>query len=312
MSAILIASLESGEGRTTAAAAIGALLGANGPARLLRLRGDGEDARAVEDDAATLAQVPGCTAPRSSVSEQDALSEARGEGVAVIEAPPGVSTELADRLDAKVVLVTSSSDDLRLGDLAAAAGALGARLAGVIALREHEKSVGRACGTIEERGLHCLGAVPEDRLLAGPTVREIAESLRASALYENGAMDEALEYVMLGPITSDPGQPYFYRHGRKAVVNRFDKMDLHLAALATEPECLVLTGGQMPSPYLMDRVANSNLELTVLLSPDGTVRTAELLTELYDHTRFRGTRKLERAIELFRANVSPGALKSLK
>ena len=124
-------------------------------------------------------------------------------------------------------------------------------------------------------------------------------------------MDEGLEYVMLGPITSDPGQPYFYRHGRKAVVNRFDKMDLHLAALATEPECLVLTGGQPPSPYLMDRVAGSGLELTVLLAPDGTVRAAELLNELYDRTHFRGQRKMERAIELFRANVSPDTLTAL-
>jgi BioD-like phosphotransacetylase family protein len=245
------------------------------------------------------------------VSEQDALSEARGAGRCFIEAPAGQPSELAQRLDAKVVLVTSSSEDLRLGDLASAAGGLGDRLAGVIAVRQHAKGIDQARAAIEGRGLRCLGVVPEDRLLAGPTVREIAESLRASPLYENGAMDEGLEYVMLGPITSDPGQPYFYRHGRKAVVNRFDKMDLHLAALATEPECLVLTGGQRPTPYLMDRVANSGLELTVLLAPDGTVRVAELLNELYDRTRFRGARKMQRAIELFRESVPAEVIASL-
>jgi BioD-like phosphotransacetylase family protein len=255
--------------------------------------------------------VPGCSSPRGAVGEQDALSETRSGAACPIEIPPGPPAELAQRLDAKVVLVTSSVEDLRLSDVSAAAGALGERAAGVLAVRQHEKGIERAQQAIEQRGMRCLGVVPEDRLLAGPTVREISEALRASPLFENGATDEGLEYVMLGPITSDPGQPYFYRHGRKAVVNRFDKMDLHLAALATEPECLVLTGGQQPSPYLMDRVAGSGLELTVLLAPDGTVRAAELLNELYDRTRFRGQRKMDRAIELVRSSISPEALASL-
>ena len=37
----------------------------------------------------------------------------------------------------------------------------------------------------------------------------------------------------------------------------------------------------------------------MLLAPDGTVRTIEVLDELYGRTRFSGRRKLARAIELF-------------
>jgi BioD-like phosphotransacetylase family protein len=136
------------------------------------------------------------------------------------------------------------------------------------------------------------------------------ESLHASRLAEDGEADEAVEFVMLGPISADPGQPYFLQHGSKAVVNRFDKMDLHLAALATEPDCLILTGGQRPSPYLLDRVAGSDPGVTVLLSPEGTVRTMELLDDLYGRTRFSGQRKLTRAIELFQRHVNLQALSS--
>jgi BioD-like phosphotransacetylase family protein len=132
----------------------------------------------------------------------------------------------------------------------------------------------------------------------------MAEVLHASRLVELGEEEEAVEFVMLGPISADPGQPYFLQHGHKAVVNRFDKMDLHLAALATEPDCLILTGGQSPSPYLLDRVEGSDLEITVLLSPEGTVRTVELLDELYGRTRFAGRRKLDRAVELFRQHLN--------
>jgi hypothetical protein len=316
MAVLIIASLDRGEGRTTATAAIGALLAEGSrTVRLLRLQEDGAEAAAIADDAETLARVPGCDSMRLPVTQQDALVQVReaeaSNGVALIEAPAGSPADLAASLSANVLLVTNTVDDLRLSDLSAVAGHLGDRLIGVLALRQDARATESARSAITSRGLPCLGIVTEDRLLAGPSVREISGALRASPLYENSVEDEALEYVMIGPITADPGQPYFYRHGRKAVVNRFDKMDLHLAALATEPECLVLTGGQQPSPYLMDRVAGSGLEMTVLLAPDGTVRTAELLNDLYGETRFRGQRKLERAIELFRTNVAGDALRSL-
>jgi BioD-like phosphotransacetylase family protein len=136
----------------------------------------------------------------------------------------------------------------------------------------------------------------------------MAETLHASRLVERGMEDEAVEHVMLGPISADPGQPYFLQHGSKAVVNRFDKMDLHLAALATEPDCLILTGGQMPSPYLLDRVAGSDFDVTVLLAPESTVRTVEVLDDLFGQTRFTGQRKLTRAIELFAQHADTDAV----
>jgi BioD-like phosphotransacetylase family protein len=143
--------------------------------------------------------------------------------------------------------------------------------------------------------------VPEDALLAGPTVSEMAEALGASRLVNDGEEHEAVEHVMLGPISADPGQPYFLQHGTKAVINRFDKMDLHLAALATEPECLILTGGQQPSPYFIDRVRGGTaVETTVLLAPEGTVAAMEKLDELYMRTRFSGRRKVARIIKLLR------------
>ena len=307
MSAILIASLQPGEGRTATTAGLGAGLAEVGrTVRLLRVRSAGEAAAAAEDDARALAAVPGCASQAAAVSEQEALVQVRdaeGAGdLCAIEAAPGLPAELAAKLSARVVLVSRQADGL--ADLASAAATLGDALLGVVATRQPERRLGAVRAALEQCGLTCLGALPEDRLLAGPTIREMEEALHASRLVENGDGDEAVEFVMLGPISADPGQPYFLQHGNKAVVNRFDKMDLHLAALATEPDCLILTGGRPPSPYLLDRVAGSDLAVTVLLSPEGTVRTMELLDELYGRTRFSGQRKLTRAVELFRRHVN--------
>ena len=304
MPPLLIASLQPGDGRTTATAGLGAALASTGrPTRLLRVRApEGADA-AAEDDARALAAVAGCQSPGRAVTEQDALSEASQPGAAcIIEAPAGAPDDLASRLSARVVLVTASLDGPRLADLSAAAQTLGDALVGVIATRQPPHRLDAAATALRERGLTPLAVLPEDRLLAGPTLHELAATLHASSLFEGADEGEAVEYVMLGPISADPGQPYFLQHGRKAVVNRFDKMDLHLAALATEPECMVLTGGQQPSPYFLDRLRGGDTAVTVLLSPEGTVRTAELLDDLYTRTRCSGQRKLQRAHELFRAH----------
>lgn len=280
---------------------LGARLAADGRAvTLLRVRtGEGADASA-EDDAQALVNVPGCTTPGKALSEQDALSEAQGAGDAtvLVEAPAGNAKALAERLGGRVVLVAPDVSDDALGALGPAALELGDALAGVMAVRQQTRALAQAEAAVQERGLTCLGVLPEDRLLAGPSPREIAEALHASELAEGDDEDEAVEFVMLGPVSADPGQPYFLQHGAKACVNRFDKMDLHLAALATGPECLILTGGQRPSPYLLDRVAGADSAVTVLLAPESTVRTVEAIDELYGKTRFGGRRKLERAIEL--------------
>ena len=302
MPTIIVASQHPQAGRTTIIAGLGALLSDQGRSiRLARLRSsEGTDSGA-EDDARLLASVPGCTASATAVTEQDALVLARdaGEtGILLIEAPAGAANQLADRLSARVVLVAGDADDVL-----SAKSSLGDALTGVIATRVPGRRLDTLPAEIESQGVPCLAVLPEDRLLGGPNVREMADALHASRLVERGLEDEAVEYVMLGPISADPGQPYFLQHGSKAVVNRFDKMDLHLAALATEPDCLILTGGQMPSPYLLDRVAGSDFDITVLLAPEGTVRTVEVLDELFGSTRFAGQRKLTRAIELLRARI---------
>jgi BioD-like phosphotransacetylase family protein len=306
MPTIVVASLQPREGRTVTTAGMGACVAEAGHAvHLLRLRtGEGADV-AAEEDARMLAAVPGCTSPEGAVSEQEAKAQdTDGPGVArLVEAPPGLPAELATRLSARVVLVTAPVDEHGLEDLAAAAKTLGDALVGVVVTRQPERSLAAVGAVLAERGLTCLAAVPEDRLLAGPTINEMAEALNASPLVESGNEEEAVEFVMVGSISADPGQPYFLQHESKAVVNRFDRMDLHLGALATEPDCLILTGGGRPTPYLLDRVYGSDHAVTVLASPNDTVRTVEVLDELFGRTRFSGRRKLARTLELYRQHL---------
>lgn len=149
------------------------------------------------------------------------------------------------------------------------------------------------------------GGVPaiilgEDRTLAGFSVSEAKAAISAEVLVPGDNGDPTCDHLVISPIASDAGQPYFRRFGSKAVVVRFDKTDMHLAAMKAAPECLILTGGRMPSDYLFDAASASGTP--VLLSRTDTENTVIALEGLFDKTRFHGERKLERMANLLEAS----------
>ncbi len=139
-------------------------------------------------------------------------------------------------------------------------------------------------------------SLTEDRTLAGFSLSEAKAMLNAEVLVEGDVGDPTCDHLVISPIASDAGQPYFRRFVSKAVVVRFDKTDMHLAAIKAEPNVLILTGGRKPSDYLYD-VASAQ-GIPVLLSRTDTENTVIALEGIFDRTRFQGERKLDRMAEL--------------
>ena len=269
-------------GASTVAAGLAHRLAASGrPARLERLAGD---ARA-EADATAFAALEFARAGGTPV-EASALST-DGDEVVIAEAPAGVDgAALAAELGARLVGVAREGS----GDGGASNGA--------IALATHA----RAGGPL---------ALPEDRLLAAPTVGTLIAASGAQVLARSTEGDAAIcEHIVVGPIASDAGDEYFGRFERSAVVTRAEKVDVALAALRVDPECLILSGGGEPSPYLLDRVASSR-RTTLLLAPEGTVETVRDIEGSFGRSAFAGEAKAERAGELMAAAIDDDTLASL-
>ncbi len=287
MPPLLIASVSPGAGRTTVAAALAWLAVSQGRQVTLCRAGDDDAARA---DAAFYASVPAFRSP----PEPQPLDSLEASGaVDVWEAPPGDVADVAARANARVILVGRAAlDDATRQQ----AERLGERLAGVVLTAVPEAAARKPAPPV-------IAALPEDRLLAGPAVRDVRDALEARTLMEDGA-DTTLEWVVVAPIASDPGAPYFTRWGRKAVVVRHEKADLMLAALGTELDCLIITGGREPLPYVLDRIRNEGRDLTVLLSPLDTYQTMRRIEKLYGVSRFTGMRKVERAADLLRERLT--------
>ena len=279
MALIVVAASEPGAGATTIAVGLAHRLAYAGHGvSIERLGGDDR----AGDDAAVFAALEFATSSGQPLELRAIAS--RPDAVTVVETPAGADAAAAAR-DAGAALLLVSADGVE--------GAVGATV-----LTNHASRAGPL-------------RVPEDRLLAAPTVGRLIEACHARVLARSVEGDaELCEQIVIGPISEDSNEPHFRRFARKAVVTRSEKVDVALSALRTETRCLILTGGADPSPYLLDRVA-ADRNTTLLLAPGGTVETVHAIEHTFGSSPFSGDEKVERIGELTAAAVDDRALAAL-
>jgi BioD-like phosphotransacetylase family protein len=305
MNILVETSAQAGDGKSTIAAGLALHLLASGRrVHIFRVRGS--DAASAERDAALLAALPGVHSPGRALPLSEAgaaVQEAAGDGVAVVEAEPAEAREAASAWGAGAVVVQ------RAGATYATTLDIAAEKTAVAVTAVAAADLSKVRAALETKSLHPLLVLPEDRTLAAPRLGELTRVLEASFLCDGANEDEVIERIMIGSVGHDPGTPYFSMHERKAVLTRFDKTDVQLAALGTPLVCLLLTGGQRPSPYLFDRA--QSLGVPVLLTARNTVDAMEALGEAYAGARFGGARKLERLRDLLTQHLDSTALEAL-
>jgi BioD-like phosphotransacetylase family protein len=272
------------------------------PAALIRL-GSPDDESALADARcfAALGLAAGEASRPLSADEATALVNGAPDTTFLLEMPAGETTRPGE---APAVLVE------RFADLNAAKTASpgGASFAGLIVTATPASRL--AAGhdlSGAGRSIPLLAALPEDRLLAAPTIAEMAAALEAQALFLDGRAETIVERMTVASIAADPGQGYFARFGPQAVVVRCDKPDLHLAALHTSTLCLILTGGRMPLGYVTERAESEGVP--ILITAKETAAAVQALEGLYAGGRFSGRPKAERIAQLIGEHLDDGALR---
>jgi BioD-like phosphotransacetylase family protein len=285
MSILAVVSSEPRAGRSLIAAALAYRMARDGAAvTLARVAGD----ESAPHDARAFASIEQLVTPTAPVAPDDVKALTGG---VVIELPAGSAKDVVAQLDARAVVVggPSSTDS----DVPAAA----------VAARVITNVPAAQLDAVAQRG-GVVAVLAEDRVLAAPSVADIAASLGARTLHD-GAAGASIDRVMIGTVASDAASPYFGNRERTCVITRFDKTDIQLAALLTDVQCMILTGGGESSPYLIDRVQGRRDGTALLLVNDGTVNTMRAIEGLYGGSRFDGEGKLLRAVELLDAAGAP-------
>jgi BioD-like phosphotransacetylase family protein len=256
--------------------------------RLLRTgRGEGAEA-----DARTFASLL-FAASTGSVVEPASVSAAENE-IVVVEADAG-DIPLSSKLALIVVKGEPSEGDVAL------ARSVGDSLVGTIATLVLQPRTEQVARDLTNAGMRPLALLPEDRAIAAPSVGEVASALDARVLFEGENWDETVENVIVAPIYTDPARPHFRGFQAKAILTPYYKTDLLLAAIESDPVCVVATGGGNPSAYVIDRAQHS--PTTLLLSRDETLQTVNALADAWASGRFRSERKAEAIARLMEGRL---------
>lgn len=218
--------------------------------------------------------------------------------------------DVADRLDAAVLLVATYGTPSDLDEVLAAAESFGDRLAGIVFNDVSDAAFdgleSEAVPFLERRGLDVLGVLPHDRDLGGVRVVDLVTELGAEIVVE-GDTDAYVERVLVGAMSGDAALRYFRRTKNAAVVTGGDRSEVVTAALeAPGVNAIILTGGHRP-PAAVLGTAESR-DIPVLAASGDTLSIVDRAETVLDGGRTRDEGAIDRMGELLYAHADVGAI----
>ena len=208
--------------------------------------------------------------------------------------------QLAQGLDAKVVLVHLWRDSCSVDALLAAKQALGDHLAGVVLNAvtpdEVESLERQVVPALENLGLSVYGVMPRSPLLSSVTVGELVRRLDARVICCPERQELLVETLSIGAMNVNSAMEFFRRRRNMAVVTGADRTDILLAALEASTQCLILTGAGDPLPQLISRA--EELDVPLLKVDHDTLSTVEVIEQAFGHVRLHETVKATYAFRL--------------
>jgi BioD-like phosphotransacetylase family protein len=208
--------------------------------------------------------------------------------------------DVADLLDADVLLISRFDEPGDVDDVLAASERIGDRLAGVLFNAVDEATYDQVdtdvASCLEARDVPVLGVVPRDRELAGVTVADLADELGANVL-TSASTDAYVERFLVGAMSGEAALRHFRRTKDAAVITGGDRSDIHTAALeAPGVNCLVLTGGFEPPGAVIGRAEDAGVPILVVQGD--TLSTVDRAENVVSSGRVRDAETVERMRQL--------------
>jgi BioD-like phosphotransacetylase family protein len=208
--------------------------------------------------------------------------------------------QVAQELNATIVLVARFHSALIVDSLLAAKQKLGDRLVGVlindIPLSQLEKVKLQVQPFLEKKGIEVLGLLPRNDLLRSVSVGELVHQLNAEVLCRPDRLDLMVESLKIGAMNVNSALGYFRKGRNMAVVTGGDRTDIQLAALETSTQCLILTGHIPPSQAILSRA--EDLEIPILSVDLDTLTTVEIVDRAFGQVRLHEPAKVQAVCQM--------------
>lgn len=131
---------------------------------------------------------------------------------------------------------------------------------------------------LSTQGLHFCGTIYHNRELFSPTIREILRALDGQMVFGDKKMDVPVDQFMVGSMALENALKWFRRAKGKAVITSGDRADICLAALETDTNLLILTGGLGPDIGTLARA--KELDVPIMTTAHDTYRTSQIVDGL--------------------------------
>lgn len=209
--------------------------------------------------------------------------------------------DLADLLDATVLLVARYEEPGDVDDVLAAAKLLGDRLGGVLFNAVPDAAFDDLASDVvpflEGRGGRVYGTVPRVADLAGVTVAELADELGADVLTGEASIDGIVQRFVVGAMSAEAALGQLRRVRDAALLTGGDRPHVQTAALeASGVTCLVLTGGLRPADAVLGKAESA--DVPVLLVRTDTKTTLDRAEDVVRSGRTRDAETVARMGEL--------------
>lgn len=223
--------------------------------------------------------------------------------------------DIADLLDAKVVLVSDYSEAGDVDEVLAAHREFGDRLAGVlfndVSPDRYDELVDDAVPFLAGKGVETTGVIPHDEQLGGVTIEDLADGIGANVLTTDVSLDKKIDRFLVGAMGSSAALEQLRRTRKAAVITGGDRSDIQTAAIeAKGVDCMILTGGYRPSNAVLGK-ATSN-DVPILLVQSDTRTTIDRTEAVLGSGRTRTPEAVDRMATLLSESVSIESLLDLE
>jgi BioD-like phosphotransacetylase family protein len=212
--------------------------------------------------------------------------------------------QMAEVLDAPVLLVSRYHSELVVDSLLASKRVLGDRLRGVllndVPLDQVDAVEANVRPFLESKGIPVLAMLPRSDLLRSVSVAELVHQLNAEVLCRPDRLDLMVESLKIGAMNVNSALKYFRKSRNMAVVTGGDRPDIQLAALETSTHCLILTGQIPPTPAVLSRA--EDLEVPILSVDLDTLTTVEIIDRTFGQVRLHESIKVQHIRQLMQSH----------
>ncbi len=203
--------------------------------------------------------------------------------------------QVAQAVDAAVLLVVRYKSVLSIEALLAAKQSLGKSLIGVllndIPSDQLEFANNQMRPFLEQQNIPILGMLPKNDLLRSVSVAELVNQLQAEVLCRRDRLNLMVESLAIGAMNVNSALKYFRKRRNMAVVTGGDRVEIQLAALESSTQCLILTGQLPPPDFILNKA--EELEIPILSVDLDTLSTVEIVDRAFGQVRLHESVKVD-------------------